>query len=143
MQDKHWTDDELVSTLFDVGPTGGHLERCPDCARRYQSIKQKHAGIQQASAPVTESRLAAQRRAVRAQLEKRDRTLFPILAPSLAAVVLLILGVFIAFRPDATKPAEQVPAIVEDREIEEIFQLSSNSEPAAIEPVQSLFEEVE
>jgi hypothetical protein len=140
MRDNHWTDDELISKLFDVGPQDGHLKSCPECARRWAAVQQKYESRRIAIAEVSESTLAAQRLAVRRRLEVRPWYVRPVLASSLAAALLLAVISLILIKPNPSEqPAPDV--ISEDKMLEEIYQMSLSSEPVAIEPVQSLFEE--
>jgi hypothetical protein len=140
MRDNHWTDDELISKLFDVGPQDGHLESCPECARRWAAIQQRYEGSRIANAEVSEAKLNAQRFAVRKRLEDKPRHVRPILASSLAAALLLAVISLVLFKPNP--PRQPAPDILsEDKMLEEIYQMSLSSEPVAIEPVQSLFEE--
>jgi len=140
MHDKHWTDDELISKLFDLGPEDGHLEACPECTRRWETIKQKHERSSAICAEVPDKQLAAQRQAVLSQLNRRTRKLHPILVPSLATAFLLVLGSLVLFK--AYLPKRPAPdAASEDKLIEEVYQISLSAEPTAMEPVQALFEE--
>ena len=140
MCDKHLTDDELVARLFGVGPKGAHLENCPDCAHRWEAIRYRYENRRGTYSEVAEARLTAQRIAVDARLKDKTRKLRLILVPSFGAVAVLLLIALIVFKP--TSPKQQAPdTISEDQVMEEVYQMSLSSEPEAIEPVQSLFEE--
>jgi hypothetical protein len=140
MRDNHWTDDEIISKLFDVGPQDGHLKSCPECARRWAAIQQRYESGRRANAEVSETRLSAQRLAIYRRLEDKPWCVRPVLASSLAAALLLAAISLILFKPDP--PEQPAPDIIsEDKVLEEIYQMSLSSEPVAIEPVQSLFEE--
>ena len=140
MCDKHWTDDELISKLFDLVPQDGHLEACPECARRWEAMKQRCENRRMILPEVSDEKLAAQRLAIRAQLDRNARKFRPILIPSLAAVFLAILVSFVLFKHNLPqKPA--MDAVSEDKALEDVYQISWSPEPTAIEPVQALFEE--
>jgi hypothetical protein len=139
MHDRHWTDDELISNLFGVGPDNRHLEACADCARRWDFIKRKHDATRETRAIIPEAKLAAQRMAIRSRLEGKRRNLRLILTPSLATALLIALAALVLFRRDT--PVQRLQdAVVEDTVMEEIYQTTFSSEPTAIEPVQALFE---
>lgn len=140
MHDKHWTDDELISKLFDLVPEDGHLKACPECARRWEAIQRKYESNRAVWAEVPDEKLAAQRLAVRAQLNHKTRKVRLILAPSLAAAFLLVLVSLVLFKPNSSRQTAP-DAISEDKQLEEVYQMSISPEPTAIEPVQSLFEE--
>ena len=140
MRDKHWTDDALISKLFEVGPEDNHLEACPECARRWDAVRQKFESDRAVSAAVSEGKLTAQRQAVRDRLKGTSRGFRPAPAYSAAVVLLLVVIALIFFRLNTPQPpAPQIAS--EDPLLEEVYQMSSSAEPSAIEPFQSLFEE--
>jgi hypothetical protein len=140
MRDKHYSDDELVSRLFGAGREDGHLDACPECARRWESIRFRYEGRRISYGDVPETRLAAQRNAIRARIQKRNRKLRMVLAPSFATLAIVLLMALIVFKP--TKPKQPVfKAISEDAVLEEVYQMSISTELEAVGPVQSLFEE--
>jgi hypothetical protein len=140
MRGKHYSDDELVSRLFGVGREDGHLDVCPECARRWESIRFRYEGRRITCGDVQEARLAAQRNAIRGRIQKRSRNLRMILAPSLATLAIVLLMALIVYKP--TKPEQPVlNAISEDAVLEEVYQMSISTELEAVGPVQSLFEE--
>jgi len=142
MHDKHWTDDELVSKLFSVGPDDEHLKSCPDCVRRWESIRRKNEMLRAHNTEIAESQLMAQRDAIYARLEGRSRKPIPILIPSIVTVALLMLAVLVIFRPNVSeRPVQDV--VAEDIVLEEVFQTSFSPELTAMEPVQALFQEIQ
>ena len=88
---------------------------------------------------VSQDFLAAQRRSILARLEPRPSVFRIKLAPLLAATLLLcVILTVIRKTPDP----EMVPDIVMDSQIfEEVYSLASSSEPQAVQPLRSLFEE--
>jgi anti-sigma factor RsiW len=140
MRDKHWTDDELISKIFEVGPENGHLETCSECANRYEAVRQRYESNRTIFAEVHEGKLTAQRLAVRARIKSKTHKFRPMLAYTSAAALLLMAVVLIVFRLNSPNQPLSEP-VSEDQLIEEVYQISSSAEPSAIEPVQSLFEE--
>jgi anti-sigma factor RsiW len=142
MRDRHWTQDELVARLFDDGPEDEHLIRCPECARRWEAVKERRRGLAAAvEAGVSEEKLAAQRRVILSRMKNRKHKFSAFLAPSFAAAALIVLAVLFFFRP-APPPDEPVlDTVVGDEVMEEVFQTSYSLEPAALVPVRELFEE--
>jgi hypothetical protein len=63
-----------------------------------------------------------------------------ILAPSLATALVAALVGFLLLRPVPPEPTTS-QALPEEEIMEEVFRMSFSLEPAAIEPVRSLFEE--
>jgi hypothetical protein len=138
MLDKHWTDEELLLRLFDVEQPDNHLEVCPDCSRRWEAMRSRYESRPAISAGALDERLAAQRSTIRARLENK-RKFRPILAPSLAALAVIVLIAALVFPPKQPKQPEP-KAMSEDEMFEDMFRTAFNIEPEAIRPVQSLFE---
>ncbi len=72
----HWTSDELLASLYGVGPSEDHLARCADCRARLEVMRSNREGIELAAAPAEEVSsvfLAAQRRAVYQRLNQPVR----------------------------------------------------------------------
>jgi len=140
MRARHWTDDELVSKVFDVAPEDGHLETCPECRQRWELIRNRYESRPAAVAEVPDPQWTAQRLAVRARIEGKARWMGRILAPSLATALVAALVGFLLLRPIPPEPTTS-QALPEEEIMEEVFRMSFSLEPAAIEPVRSLFEE--
>ncbi len=140
MYDRHYTDEELLLELFDSQPAGGHLQNCPECAARYEAARRRYENRPALHSQVSEERLALQRLAVRERLEQGGRKLVRFLVPSLAGLAMLAAIALVAFKSIA--PRQPAPeSVLEDAVFEEVFQMSWSTEPEAIAPVQSLFEE--
>jgi anti-sigma factor RsiW len=140
MCDRHWTDDELLLRLFDERPADEHLETCVECGRRWEAIQDKYESRRETLSEISEARLAAQRIAVHARLEAKSRNSRLILAPSLVALAALVLIASMVFKSASLKPLAP-ETISGDEVFEEVFGMSLSTEPTAIGPVQSLFEE--
>jgi hypothetical protein len=139
MHDKHCTDEELLLMLFDVTPRDERLAACPVCIRRWEEIQSRYESRPAIAAEMSDERLASQRIAIRSRLE-RKRKAHLILAPSLAALALIVIAALLIFKPNIpNQPALQT--VSEDAELEDAFRMSLSFEPEAIGPVQSLFEE--
>ncbi len=138
MRDRHWNDEQLVAHLYGVGPEDGHLDMCPSCAERWEAIRLRHKNISAAATEVPEEYLAAQRRAIRARLgEKRHawpKVLVPVLATLLLAVIVVV------YRP-ARVPAPVAEKVSDSQLFDDVFQRVSGTEPIAMGPIRSLFEE--
>ena len=142
MRDRHWTQEELVAGLFGLEPEDRHLAACPECRRRLDSMRQRRDTLAAAiEGRVSGERLAAQRLAIRSRIGNRNRKFNPFLVPTFAAAALIALTVFISLRP-TTAPEQQVRgAAAGDEVLEEAYRMSTSLEPAALIPVQALFEE--
>jgi len=141
MCDKHWTDDELIARLYGVGPDNDHLSTCRSCFQRWESIRLKQEQLRAAETEVPTELLDSHRRAIRIRLGSPPKAsrLRWVVVPSLAAGALL-LAALVVFNPSAPKPPG-TESLSEDTIIEDVFRMSQSSEPAAVEPVKSIFEE--
>jgi anti-sigma factor RsiW len=141
MQNRHWTQDELVARLFDDGPEDEHLTQCPECARQWGAVKERRRRLAAAVEDgVSEEKLAAQRREILSRMKRGKHRFSAFLAPAFAAAALIALAVFF-FRPAPLIDEPVLDTVVGDEVMEEVFQTSSSLEPAALVPVRELFEE--
>ncbi len=75
-QSGHWTDDELLATIYGIGPSANHLDGCPECRSRLASMqvsRQSIDGNAPVSSGVDAAFLAAQRRAIYARIQQPVR----------------------------------------------------------------------
>ena len=137
MADPHWKDDDFIDRLFGIGPEGDHLATCALCARRWQSFQLKQEQRISGLVEVPDALLAEQRRAVYTRLGEKKPAFRLEVAPTMAAIVLLLV-ILSALRP---VPDQQRPETMSDTQMfEEIFDMASSNEPDVVEPVRSLFE---
>src|SRR5262245_47777079 len=138
--DNHWTDDELIAFVYGVDARGdGHVERCAACAARLERIEARRHDLR-TEPEVPSELLFAQRRAIQARLEEARRSSMlqaVAFVPSLAAVLLLLVGLMVFGPSPATIAPKPTP---EAQLFEEVFTLAADPAPQAVEPVQSLFE---
>jgi hypothetical protein len=136
MQERHWTDDELIERLCGVASEDAHLAECADCARRWQLLREKRQSLFGAPLHVSDAFLARQRRSIQERIEgAKWRPLR--LAPALAAALLLAF-VLLTMRPTPPEPPREVAS--EEELLEDVYMLVATPEPYAIEPVQQIFE---
>jgi len=137
MADRHWSDDELVSRLYEVGPEGAHLKECEHCAQRWRRLLA--AREQRLRAPeVSEEFLAEQRRAIYRRLDRAPaRSPSWPLAPALALAVMLLLAVVLS------RPAPEPEASLASSDAQfftEVYSVVQSTEPRAAGPLHGLFE---
>ena len=139
MHDRHWTDDELVARLYGIGPENNHLDMCLSCTRRFEAIRQKHRSMCPAEVDLSEEQLAAQRRAIYAQLGEQRRSFPRVLVPVLAT--LLLASAIIVYRPARTHVPPPADHVSDSQLFEDVFRSVSDPAPSAVGPIRSLFEE--
>jgi hypothetical protein len=137
MTERHWGDEELLSRLYGFGADDGHLEQCEQCRARWNDLKLGREKLLARQPQIPVEFLSAQRRAINARLERKPYWIRPPLAPSLTAL-LLILVILTVFRPAPEK--EPQDTISDVQVFEDVFNTAAGTEPSAVEPVRSLFE---
>jgi hypothetical protein len=138
MYDKHWTDDELFTRLYDLQPEDDHLENCLSCAQRLNAIRKRYEGLCTSQIKVSPELLAAQRRAIYARIRQQHRSLRRVLVPVVAS--LLVAAAAIAYRTSLVVPPPKAP--ISDSELfDDVFNRISDPLPTSEGPIRSLFEE--
>ncbi len=138
MSDRHYDDEDLVAWLFGLGPEDAHLTDCDFCARRWEQIRRTHQVCRSAGIEVPAEFLAAQRRAIYARVEHKPRNLHLRWASVPVAALLVLLMVFSFVKPVSQKHLKD--AISDDQALQDVFMVGSRTEPAGLQPVESLFE---
>jgi len=136
---EHWSNEDLIDRLYEVATADeSHLSECAECRRRWEALLARRRQVLAAPA-VPPELLADQRRQVHRRLDESRAGFWQLrLAPALAALVIVIAGVAL-MRP-APAP-EAVTLAGDDGFFTEIYAMLESSEPAAIAPLHSLFEE--
>jgi hypothetical protein len=141
MNTQHWTDEQLLAHLYGVGPEDGHLSECPACDARIgemQVNRESFEALRKSNADVSFEFLAKQRRAIYAGLGQK-RSAFGIRrwASAMAMVAVAAGGVIvIEERHQAMNPQTSDAQLVE-----EVSQLAQDQTPAAVAPIEALFQE--
>jgi hypothetical protein len=138
MCDKHWSDEQLVARLYGIGPEDSHLELCPSCAKRWEAIRLAYENARPSAIEMSDEYFAAQRRAIRTRLGRKRRTVPRVLVPVL--VTLLLAAIVIVYKP-SHKPPPTADEISDSQLFEDVFRRVSGTEPSAVVPIRSLFEE--
>ncbi len=153
----HWTDEQMIDHLYELGPQDGHLVQCVACRNRLASLKQNRLNAERAllaSEPTAEL-LAAQRRRIYARLEQQQNTqgAGPFMARvprwASATAVVVFLGGALFLAEDGSRitsrghsvPAQQTAAISDAQLASEVSQLAASPEPSPTKPLQALFAE--
>jgi hypothetical protein len=138
MRETHWTDEELVSRLYGVGPEDGHIDSCPGCAKRWRAMQSKYASLRPAGIDVPAEFLTAQRRAIHARVHAKRTSVMRMLVPALAT--LLLAAFAILYRPVPETPLK-VDKVSDSQLFDDVFSRVSDPAPTAVGAIRSLFEE--
>jgi hypothetical protein len=136
---RHWTEDELIDSIYGIGPADRHLEACADCRERRAELEQRRAEMS-AAPELPPTVLAAQRRAVYARAEGgAPRASWLRAAVATAGVAAIALTLTMTRTPD--QPVRVDTAAVDTQVFAEAWAAVASEEPRAAEPIHALFEE--
>ena len=135
---KHFSDEDLIDRLYEVGREDSHLEQCEDCRRRWLRLLTLRREVLEPP-KIPEELLAAQRRSIYRRLEAESGSTWWLRpAPALAAAAVVVLGILLS-RPT---PAPQPTLAANDTQFfTEIYSMVENAEPMAVAPIHGLFED--
>ena len=135
MEDRHFSDEELIDRLYGTGCEDDHTDRCAACGERWRALVERRRGML-AEPEVPEAVLAAQRHAVLARIDRPAMWPRPLAAMALAA--LWLVGVML--QAPAPKPEPSVAGMSDTQLFADAFAEASRSTPRAVMPVEGLFE---
>ncbi len=137
---EHWTDDQLIDHLYGVGPGDGHIENCAECRARFAIVETRRRQLT-LDEPVSDSLLAAQRRAIYARLEQPRRwwDAWPLGRFAAAAAMFVVLAGSVTFYQ--SRQREMAESRADAQLAQDVSQMSFESEPAATAPLKGLFVE--
>ena len=134
----HWTEEDITQWLYGLREDAGHLQECDLCRAKADRANSKRAQFLKTPAEVPSDFLAAQRRMIYQRMEARPQMLGYRLAASLALVLLVAVISFNLFHRTSYTPLA-TPA--DERLYSDLVAIDARTEPRAIEPIQSLFQE--
>jgi hypothetical protein len=133
----HLNDDQLIELLYTVSGSA-HVESCPECARRMDRLQARRLELV-ATPPASDDFFAGQRRKIYSRLGESAPSRLKWAPAALAAVCLLIAGMFV-YHPAATAPA--IHTDVADAQLfSDVYSMEESTEPIAAVPIHALFED--
>ena len=143
----HWTDEQLIASLYDAGPEDGHLHECVGCQERL-SVLQANRTVLHGEASEAEdvdfAFLAAQRRRIYARLAEPVRPwsgLRPVRRWASAAALLMLGGGFVAMEQYQYRHEQTQSKISDVQLAQEMSRMSQDLEAQPVAPLQGLFEQ--
>jgi hypothetical protein len=137
MNGRHWTDEDLINSIYGIGPQRDHLDQCPECRERWLAFQSRRSEIT-VEPEVSADFLAAQRRMIYHRIEQgpqRMRRLVPAFVAMLALLIALMVH-----RPGST-PAPGPSLSPSDEQLtSDIYSMEQSSEPQAARAMHALFE---
>src|SRR4051794_22152975 len=134
---RHWTEDDFLNRAYGVGEAdSAHLDSCAECSARWTEWQSRRTQAT-AEPELSHDFLAAQRRAIYRRLNQPTRVRRA-WAPAFAAMLMVLIGLFL-FRP-GQQPVQPLEPVGDDAVFAEVYSLEQSSEPAAVKPIQALFE---
>lgn len=140
----HWTDEQLIASLYDAGPENGHLNECVDCRRRLSLLRANRQTLEREAVGLDEvdfAFLAAQRRRIYARLQEPARRWWELSVRrwiSAAATVVALGSSFVLFEQYQHRLMESK---ISDAQLAlEVSRMSQDLEAQPMAPLQGLFE---
>jgi len=140
----HWTDEQLIASLYDAGLEDNHLGECADCRQRLSFLRANRQTLERGAAGLDEidfAFLAAQRRRIYARLEDSTRRWWrlPVRRWVSAAATVVALGSgFFVFEQYQHQLGESK---ISDAQLAlEVSRMSQDLEAQPVAPLQGLFE---
>ncbi len=139
---RHWTDDQLITHLYGVGPEDGHVAGCLECASRLSSLQNRQEVLRSGEEPSHEL-LAAQRRRIYAKLTQPAPwwSAHHLRRWASAGAAALVLGGGVLYYEEYRQQQDRNHMISDDQLAQDVSDLSGNSEAQPTAPLQALFEE--
>lgn len=141
----HWTDEQLIASLYGVGPENNHLDECAQCRERLSALGANRQSIEcevgGSDDDVSFAFLAAQRRKIYARLSETAYSWrrLPVWRWASAAVTVLVLGSgFAIFEQHQRESAKN--QISDAQLAQEMSRMSQDLEAQPTAPLQGLFE---
>jgi anti-sigma factor RsiW len=141
MNERHWSDERLIASLYGVGPEDDHLEECSVCRARLERISARRQAL--ATEPeVSDQFLAAQRRSVYARIRESESRpgIWFTWAPAAALAATIVFGVTL-MRLAPEQRLEVAGGLPESTLYTEIYNEVAMTQPRAVQPIRGLFEE--
>jgi ferric-dicitrate binding protein FerR (iron transport regulator) len=136
----HWGEQELTRWMFGLQEEDDHTRSCSQCQAELQRLQAMRHSVQ-AEGQVSPEFLAAQRRSIHSRLHQPAHTWMRmrIWAPVSAGVALAAIGV--ALMVPARTAQQPLLSDSDQKFFTEISSMEQSSEPRAIEPIRSMFEQ--
>jgi len=139
----HWTNDELLATLYGVGPSGDHLDFCADCRERLAAMQAKRARVELEAAPaVSDGFLAAQRRAIYQRMDQPVRwwNSLPVRRWAAGVATACVLGGTL-FVYEQNRKIQIAQERVNDAKLaQEVASMANDTGVTSMAPLEGLFE---
>jgi hypothetical protein len=137
---EHWSDEDLIDKLYGIGPDDAHLSECTECRARWLQFEARREEVLR-PVEVAPELLGKQRKAIRNRIHGTGPAQSRRLAPALATMAVLVLGVMLS------QPSPEPPTIAQNQAngdtefFTEIYTMVESPTPWAAEPIDGLFEE--
>jgi hypothetical protein len=137
MSSRHWTDDDLINSIYGIGPEHDHLDQCPECRARWLTLQSRRSEIT-VEPEVSTDFLAAQRRMIYQRIEQRPQRMRR-LAPAFVAMLALLIALMV-YRPATSPPPAPLSSSSDEQLTTDIYSMEQSSEPQAARAMHALFE---
>ena len=141
----HWTDEQLIASLYDAGPEDSHLHECVLCWERLSALQANRSRLERETDDVDFAFLAAQRRRIYTRLAEPVRPWSGLRLvrrwASAVAALLVLGGGFMAVEQYQYRHEPTGPRISDVQLAQEMSRMSQDLEAPPVAPLQGLFEQ--
>jgi anti-sigma factor RsiW len=142
---RHWTEEDFLNSLYEIGPQDGHLDSCAECRARWERFRQNRKAVL-AQPQVPAGLLFRQRRQIESRLAKdARRRVWMRWTPAIALAGVMLFAILSRVPvPSQLPPAQKPEAAVVSRSdaqlMAEVYRSVYETEPGAVEAMRGLFE---
>lgn len=136
---EHWSDDQLIARAYGVGAEPSHLETCPECRARWNSISGRRSQLPM-RVIVSEGELAANRAGILNRIKRPRQATSPLrAAAALAGISAMALGLSFWQNQRSAELRQEVTSTSDTQLFADAY-AALEREPRAVTPVKALFE---
>ena len=137
MNGRHWTGDDMINSIYGVGPQRDHLDECAECRERWLAFQSRRSEVT-VEPDVSAGFLAAQRRMIYYRIEQRPQRIRR-LVPAFVAMLALLIALMV-YRPVTTPTPGPSLSPADEQLTSDIYSMEQSSEPQAARAMHALFE---
>jgi len=127
----HWTSEQLLDSLYGIGPEDSHLDGCAECRAKLDAMRSNRSA-REIGQWIPDEFFAQQRHQILQRTASKPRRVWiPALATAAAGLALAV-----TFQWNSPEPVADDPQLYTS-----IYQSIESEEPRAAAPMHALFEE--
>lgn len=143
---EHWTEQDFLNKLYEVGRTDSHLDACAECGARWKQYLGSRRQLIERQPEIAANFLSQQRLRIQSRVEQApQRSPFLRWSPAFAVAAMALCAVLwkqpvAPVAPVAKRIVETATARTDAQLMADIYRSVYESEPGAVQAVEGLFE---